>query len=195
MGGQGMPEGIKRIVSLGFTVIAALLYAGLLGYAIVCTLTGADTQFSANMVRAAGLLSGLVGSVVTAGFARSEPGGSAQLDREGPSAGRPPGEWRPLEALPLWRRNLASLASTLGLGGEVRAPRSGAGEGSAPDKVGTPVWVALLYFAVYFLVGVGAFLTGLLRSGAPEIVANAGWVWLGTAISSAYSFLGLNARR
>lgn len=100
----------------------------------------------------------------------------------------------------LLRRNLASLANTIGLplrGERVRAPRPGPGGGIDDDMQTStsPVWVALLYFGVYFVVGVAAFLTALLRSGAPEIVTNAGWVWLGTAISSAYSFLGLNARR
>ena len=66
MGGQFFPEQIKRIASLAFTVLAAILYAGVLGAAIVRTLSGADAAFSSNMVRAVGLLSGLVGSVVGA---------------------------------------------------------------------------------------------------------------------------------
>ena len=198
MGGLPVPEQVKRIASLAFTVLAAILYAVLLGLAIVQTFTGQEAQFSTNMARAVGLLSGLVGSVVTAGFARSEPGGVAH-GGDRPVGDRAPGGRRE-EPPSLLRRNLASLANTLGLplrGEPARAPRPGpGGDGSEDTQASTaPVWVALLYFGVYFVVGVAAFLTALLRPASPEIVTNAGWVWLGTALSSAYSFLGLSARR
>ena len=197
MGGLAVPEKVKRIVSLAFTVGAAILYGILLGLAIVQTFTGQSAQFSGNMARAIGLLSGLVGSVVTAGFARSEPVGVARGD--GPLGDRAPNGRVPKRPS-LLRRNLASLANTLGLTpfeepGRAPVPGPGGEVDDYPQTSSAPVWVALLYFAVYFVVGVAAFLTALLRPASPEIVTNAGWVWLGTAISSAYSFLGLNARR
>ena len=200
MGGQFFPEQIKRIASLAFTVLAAILYAGVLGAAIVRTLSGADAAFSSNMVRAAGLLSGLVGSVVTAGFARSEPRRGPQPIRDEPGRTAPPSPGRPARSRSLLYRKLASLANTLGLPLRLsrEAPPRSDGDIGLPDSgsgFNAPLWVALLYFGVYFVVGVGAFLTALLKAGAPEIVTNTGWVWLGTAITSAYSFLGLNARQ
>ncbi|MGM0400296.1 MAG: hypothetical protein ACQEQT_03240, partial [Chloroflexota bacterium] len=56
------------------------------------------------------------------------------------------------------------------------------------------VWIALLYFAIYFIVGIGAFFVTICRNNVPEIVVNSGWVWLGTVISSTYSFFGIDAK-
>jgi hypothetical protein len=55
------------------------------------------------------------------------------------------------------------------------------------------MWIGIIYFVIYFLVGLAAFLVTIVRGSAPDVVSNAGWVWLGTVISSAYSYLGLNA--
>ena len=193
----GIPERARRIISLSLTVIAAVLYAAVLGSAVVRTALQEAPEFSQNTMRAAGLLSGLVGSVVSAGFARSPRPGTVQLVNRHPMGDRTPVPWESLRPPSLLRRNLAGLASVLGLETEWRALRS------APDDADPPViesrmpaaaWVALLYFAVYFVTGVGAFVVAMWKDPVAEFLANAGWVWVGTVITTAYAFLGLNSR-
>ena len=193
----GIPERIRRLISLSLTVIAAVLYAGVLGSAVVRTALQESPHFSQNTVRAAGLLSGLVGSVVTAGFARSPRPGTVQLANRHPLGGRTPVAWQSLRPPSLLRRNLAGLASVLGLETEWRALRSSP-DGADPPMIDSHMpataWVALLYFAVYFVTGVGAFAVAMWKDPVAEFLANSGWVWVGTAISTAYAFLGLNTR-
>ncbi|NLX43583.1 MAG: hypothetical protein GXY79_08925 [Chloroflexi bacterium] len=69
-----IPAWMRQLVSVVATASAAILYAIVLGIAVYRTFTEGQPQFSETMTRAAAALSGLVGSVVTAGFAR---GGSA----------------------------------------------------------------------------------------------------------------------
>ncbi|MBC7315767.1 MAG: hypothetical protein H5T70_05030, partial [Chloroflexi bacterium] len=56
------------------------------------------------------------------------------------------------------------------------------------------MWIALLYFVIYFVVGVAAFALTLLRPSVPEIISNAGWVWLGTVATAGYSFFALDSQ-
>ncbi|MEA3407965.1 MAG: hypothetical protein U9R48_07790 [Chloroflexota bacterium] len=197
-----IPEQIRRALSLTLTLIAAILYAGILGNAVVRSALEEDPVFSDNMLRAAGFLSGLVGSVVSAGFAKSQPPVSVQMTNTYPMGGRTLTARHSLNPPSLVRRNLVGLASLIGLYPSTRpVPRSSTPEEGPPSEETPPareplsiaVWIALLYFAVYFLVGISAFFVTIWHDGAPEIVVNSGWVWLGTVISSAYSFLGLNA--
>jgi hypothetical protein len=202
------------MLSLLMTLVAAVLYALVLGGAVARTVIDPQPYFSENMVRAAGLLSGLVGAVVTAGFARSRAPAATPIRLRYRPQGRAAAimTWLPLRSLV--RRKLLSLAETLGLpvpaatlrdhddsqvphppmpGDLVPAPAPD-DEADPPRGASAPMWMALLYFAVYFLVGISAFLVSIWRGNVPELVSNAGWVWLGTIISSTYAFLGLNAR-
>jgi hypothetical protein len=207
-----IPARFRSIFSVVATVLAAVLYAVVLGGAVVRTFLENDPQFSDTIVRAVGVLSGLVGAVVTTGFARSQPAVSAPVSARHPLGGDAPTGWSDLKPPSLIRRKLLGLADTLGF----RRPtyrrstrRSGqdASEPSSGDDA-TPVtptphpasgladtvraWIGGVYFVIYFVVGIAAFLVSLLRASVPDIVANAGWVWLGTVLSSAYAFLGLN---
>lgn len=192
----GLPEAIQRMLSLALTIIAALLYAAVLGSAIIRAALESAPEFSDNTVRAAGLLSGLVGSVVTAGFARSPRPGTVQLSTEHPMGGATRTAWTSLAPLSLIQRNLLGLASIMGLGGRrtpSRVPSDDSEKPAMESKLPPTVWVALLYFTVYFLVGISAFLVAIWKEPVPEFIANSGWVWAGTVISAAYAFLGLNA--
>ena len=207
-GGDQIPVGVRQFLSLTMTVIAAALYAAILGYAIVGTLAGAEIVVTTAAIRAAQLLSGLVGSVVTAGFARSKRPVTVQVIASHPMGGRALTAWRTLRPPSLLKRNLMGLADTLGLrAGSLPVTRSTAPEGDGPSTGDRPtegaeeareapaaLWVAILYLAVYFLVGLGAFALTVVRSDAPEIISNAGWVWLGTIVSSGYSFFALDSQ-
>ena len=61
-------------------------------------------------------------------------------------------------------------------------------------RLGAVEWIALLYCIIYFIIGIVAFAITILKPTVPGLVANSGWVWLGMAITSTYSFLGLNLR-
>lgn len=188
----------RRILTVALTVGAALLYAAVLGYAIVLTLISPDQpQFSSGLVRAAGLLSGLVGSVVTAGFANSKQPGSVSISAPHPMGGRVATSWNTLRPPSRVRSKLIGLGELLGL----RTPRtfpsrttpSRDGD-SAPlpptptEGMGLQGWIGLLYFAVYFVTGAAAFVVSLFKMPVPELVDNAGGVFLGTIITSAYTF-------
>ncbi|HHX65551.1 MAG TPA: hypothetical protein GX702_11745, partial [Chloroflexi bacterium] len=199
--GHKIPAHIQGMFSLLMTLVAAALYVMVLGGAIVRTVLENQPYFSENMVRAAGLLSGLVGAVVTAGFARSgQPG-------MGPISVRRRNSSRSFRARSLVRRKLLSLAETLGLPVPTTTTRTrddlqpepdeptlppqpipDEEEADTPRDASAPMWVALLYFAVYFIVGASAFVVSIWRQDVPDIISNAGWVWLGTIISSAYAF-------
>lgn len=180
--GVSVPDNIKRLVSLSFTILAALLYGAILGGAVIKTLLDNTAVFSEGALRATQILSGLVGTVVTAGFARSRRvnAGSAAITQD--------------EGL-LLQSKLLGLADTLGLnirglvGSEKITPLED--EPARTAKINTATWVAGIYFVIYFLVGAGAFALTILRSGVPDIVSNSAWVWLGTLISSSYTFFGL----
>ena len=65
-----LPEWLRPAVSLILSASAALLYGILLSVAIIKTIVEGQPAFSPGTLRAAEMLSALVGSVVTAGFAR-----------------------------------------------------------------------------------------------------------------------------
>lgn len=191
-GAELVPDQIRRVLTLALTIIAALLYALVLGGAVVKTFVEGEPTFTENTVRAAGLLSGLVGSVVTAGFARSRRPALVRMTTDHPLGGRAVTAWSSLRPPSLIRRNLSSLASTLGL---VSSPSAALPDDEEPEiaqSITPTVWIALLYFVVYFLVGLGAFMLTIWRPVVPDIISNSSWVWLGTIISSSYSFFGLD---
>jgi hypothetical protein len=199
-----IPEQFRRMIILTLTLVAVALYAAIIVSAIVVTLTRENPQFGDNMERAAGLLSGLVGAVVTAGFARSKPSATAPISISHPLAGDTVTGWWRLRSPSLASRNLEGLGDLLGLP-DVPPPKVPDAEPLAPDEddeapepppapaqsMSAKTWIALAYVLVYLIVGLAAFVLILWRSPAPSIVANAAWVWFGTLISSAYSFFGL----
>jgi hypothetical protein len=188
-----LPAWIQRAIMLICTLAALGLYGGVLGTALVRTLQTAQPEFGDNMVRAAGLLSGLVGAVVTAGFARSQSLVTVQGSADDTGlAARKRRRSRKLQS------KLASLASTLGLAPAeaepLRAPEAVPDAPAESRRLSAIEWIALSYFVVYFAVGVVAFVVTITRTIVPDLIANSAWVWLGTAITSAYSYLGLNLR-
>lgn len=197
--GGMFPEWLRRSLSLTLTVLAALLYAAILGTAIVRTFLEPDPAFSQSAERTASLLSGMVGSVVAAGFARGRRPASVPITTDHPVGdGRARTSWRSLGPPSLVRCKFLGLATLIGARPAYAGPWS-ATEEEAPDlEPGrgwtVPLWIALLYFGVYFLVGAGAFAVTLLRSTTPEFLVNAAWVWLGTVMSSGYSFFALGAQ-
>jgi hypothetical protein len=197
--GDHLPDSLRHALTLTLTVLAALLYAAVLGTAIVRTFREPAPTFTEATVRTAALLSGLVGSVVTAGFAKGRQPASVPITTTHPmQPGRARTSWRSLRPPSLGRCRLLGLATLIGL--PVAAPLSWSVElpdadepAAVPDlEPGTPwsanLWVALLYFAVYLIVGALAFVLTLVRANTPDFLANAAWVWLGTVASSGYTF-------
>jgi hypothetical protein len=179
------PEQAKRLISLSFTILAVLLYGAILGGAVIKSILSSTAVFTEGALRATQILSGLVGTVVTAGFAR---GKSSNLS--------PTASQHDKGFLPLWyiQGKLLGLADTLGLyiGGLTAshiAPEED--EPVRVLKVNTATWIAGVYFIIYFLVGAGAFAITILRAQVPEIISTSAWVWLGTLISGSYSFFAL----
>ena len=189
-----IPDHIKGMLTLVMAIVTAVLYAIILGGAAIRTLLEADPVFSDNAVRAASLLSGLVGSIVTAGFASSRPAEPEDPDDDMPIVENPavmvsrqnPGRLR---------RNLAGLARVIGLpspwGVQARAAAADGGPITVGGLTGT-VWVALLYFAVYSVVGLASLLLSAFLPAVPDLVSSSAWVWLGTIVTSSYSFFGLD---
>ena len=83
--------------------------------------------------------------------------------------------------LPVVSASLASLAADAG-GAPAKTARS--------NKLA--MWLAIIYFVVYFIAGLGAFGLTVIRESVPDMVSNAGWVWLGTMVSAGYAFFGVN---
>jgi hypothetical protein len=192
------------MIILTLTLVAVALYAAIIVSAIVVTLTRENPQFSDNMERAAGLLSGLVGAVVTAGFARSKPSAAMPISISHPIAGETVTGWWRLRSPSLTSRNLEGLGDLLGVPDvpPTTAPNIEPLVPEEDDRMFEPppapaqtmsakTWIALAYVLVYITVGLAAFVVVLWRSPVPSLVANAAWVWFGTLISSAYSFFGL----
>lgn len=194
-----LPERLRMAVSLGLTSLAAMLYAVILGSAIVRTYLEPNPEFPEAMMRAASLLSGLVGSVVTAGFAQGRRPASVPITTEhllGP--GRARTAWSSLQPPSLARCKFLGLATFIGARMGHPSPWATTGDEAPELEPGQPwsaaLWVALFYFAVYFVIGAAAFVVTLMRPGTPEFLQNSAWVWLGTLGSSAYSFFGLNTQ-
>lgn len=204
--GSLVPEQIRRMLTLTLTLVAVALYGAILISALVITLYREDPQFSESMERAAGMLSGLVGAVVTAGFARSKSPDSSPISVSHPLAGQVVSNWKRLGPRSLASRNLEGLGDMLGMPDYPGSP-SRAVPGMAPatpegdeEPVVTPapakgmsakMWVALTYVLIYITVGLAAFVLAIWRPEVPSIIANSAWVWFGTMISSAYTFFGL----
>jgi hypothetical protein len=205
---QIIPDWLQQVLALILTIAAAVLYAVILGGAIVRTFVEPKPVFSEALVRAAGLLSGMVGSVVAAGFARARRPMAAPVIAPHPMGGRAVTSWTTLKAPSRARVKLQSLGELLGFWGKSRRParpidrETGSPTPAQPTPAepvpaqGTPLalWVGVLYFAVYFLVGIGAFAVIVLRPVVPDLIANSAWVWLGTVVASGYSFFGLNSQ-
>lgn len=191
-----IPEWLQQVLSLVLTILAALLYAAILGSAVVRTFVEGDPVFTEGAVRAASVLSGFVGAVVTAGFARGRRLGSTPIGVAHPMGGRTLSAWTSLKPASRTRSKLMGLAMILGLPIERALLQQLAladAEQPEPEKVMiSAVWIALLYLVVYFAVGACAFALSIIRPEVPDVIGNAAWVWLGTLISSGYTFFGLN---
>jgi len=195
---EPFPERLRDGFSVAFTLLAAALYAYVLGSAVVRSFLEPAPEFTEGAVRIAGLLSGLVGSVVSAGFAKGKRPATASVSVEHPLGCRSRTSWQTLQRPSLLRCRLLGLSRLLGL-----RPLAATADPATGDE--TPVeldpgrgltvnlWVALLYVALYFVVGAGAFVLVLTRPDTPEFLGNAAWVWLGTIVSSAYTYFGLGA--
>jgi hypothetical protein len=194
--GPMMPETVRQLTSLVLTISAALLYGLVLGSAILRTIIGPPPEFSPNMVRMAGLLSGLVGAVVTAGFARSDPPVSVQLSASHAIGGAALSAWRTIRPPSLLQRNLLGLAQMLGVRVGPRLAQAPTRDDLVQEapKINLALWIGGLYLLIYMAVGLGSIGVTLWIANAPEMVAQSGWVWLGTTVSSAYSFFNLSAR-
>lgn len=193
------PLWLQQALSLTLTVVAALLYALVVGNAVVKTFIEEQPTFTDGTTRAAGLLSGLVGAVVTAGFSRSKRPTTAPVSAKHPLGGHATTAWVSLKKPSRPRIKLQSLGETLGVPTVAPAPsrtEPTQGPGELPASQGMPaaLWVGILYFAVYFMVGLASFAAILLRSSAPEVVVNSAWVWLGTIMSSGYSYFALGSQ-
>jgi len=195
-----IPDLLQSALSLILTVVAALLYASILGMALARTIAEGNPVFSAGAVRAASLLSGLVGAVVTAGFARARQATASPATTPHALGGAALTAWTHLKPPSRARTKFLGLAGLLGFPVELlgRYPSAASGEEEeapvtdAPHMLTVAGWVALLYFAVYFLVGAVALVLTILRPEVPDLVLNAAWVWLGTVVSAGYSFFALD---
>jgi hypothetical protein len=203
-----IPEWIKPALALVLTASAALLYALILGTAIMRTAIEPHPVFSPGALRAAELLGGLVGSVVAAGFARGKQ----------PAPMHPvavlPGSWvthvtrSAVRVRALARNKLLSLGEIMGLERATPPLRdldelAPAEPAPAPAPAPTPspkpsnpaaVAVGLLYLVVYVLIGAAALIVTISKATVPEIVSNSAWVWLGTVASATYSFFALGGQ-
>lgn len=197
------PAWLRQFVSAIMTISAALLYAAVLGFAIVRTFQEGDPVFSPMMSRAAGVLGGLVGAVVAAGFTYSGRGISVQVALSRRHLVQNPISWV--------KRNFFGLAGVMGMPllPEIvlwvdpeapAAPGDPDPDAEAPSyELDEPVinkvslGISILYFVIYFVTGLGAFGLAVTRAAVPELVSNAAWVWLGSLISSGYAFFALNS--
>jgi hypothetical protein len=169
-----LPERLQRAAGAIVTVLAAVLYAVVLGSAIVRTAIEGEPIFSEMMLRMASLLSGLVGSVVAAGFARSRRPSATPIVTTHPiGGGIARTGWYSLRPPSRFQAKFLGVAAMVGVRVQSGAP-------TLSD--------------VYFVVGVGAFLLTITRATVPELVSNAAWVWLGTIVTSTYTYFGMDVR-
>ncbi len=194
-----LPEWLQRVSGAIVTVLAAILYSVVLGSAIVRTAIEGEPVFSEATLRMASLLSGLVGSVVAAGFARSRRPSAAPIIAHHPiGGGIARTGWYSLKPPSRFRSKFLGVAAMAGIrvrvGATVLSDVPSPADPPAAQAPTYALWVGLLYFAVYFLVGVGAFVLAVTRPAVPELVSNAAWVWLGTVVTSAYTYFGMDVR-
>jgi hypothetical protein len=194
-----LPERLQRAAGAIVTVLAAVLYAVVLGSAIVRTAIEGEPIFSEMMLRMASLLSGLVGSVVAAGFARSRRPSATPIVTTHPiGGGIARTGWYSLRPPSRFQAKFLGVAAMVGvrvqIGATTLSDVPSPADPPPPQAPGHALWVGLLYSAVYFVVGVGAFLLTITRATVPELVSNAAWVWLGTIVTSTYTYFGMDVR-
>ena len=198
--GELLPQRLRRILSLMLTVMAILVYAVVMGIAVYRTLTEPDPEFTQAWTRLVAGLSGLVGAVVTAGFSRGSQSTTSVVALQNPSKHKSLDVgWRALRSPSRARCKMLGLASFLGV--RVALPVAVVGaldedEVAEPDddtSSTSAVWLAVLYFCVYFITGAASLVTVLLTDNAPAFLSDAAWVWLGTVASSAYSYFSIDS--
>jgi len=201
-----VPTWVKELVTVGLAVSAIVLYGGILAAALYRTVASDPPFITYGMERAAAMLGGLIGTVVTAGFAQGRRTASVQARGLRPVGARPPSLWERLDAGSLVQGKMLGLARTVGLpvisislaslaadqaGAPVGAPTGAPASTTQSNKLS--MWMAIVYFVVYFVVGLGALGLTLVWETVPDMIANTGWVWLGTMISAGYAFFGVNS--
>ena len=196
--GIAIPAWLRPALSLVLSTSAALLYGILLSVAIIRTVVEGQPTFSPGTLRAAELLSALVGSVVTAGFARGkQPAEAIHASWFRPRSWAARVAAARKRTLSLAQNKLVALGEVLGF---YRAPFAETRDVGHPEEIVSPeplrgnpaaFVVGMLYFGVYFVVGVAAFIVTVARSAVPDLISNSAWVWMGTLISSAYAFFAL----
>lgn len=193
-----VPVWLREVITLGLTISAVLLYGGVLFAAIFRTLTTDPPYITYGMQRAASLLSGLVGTVVTAGFARGSREATVQSRSLRQMDDPAPSRWQRFNARSLVKGKLKGLARTVGLPMVTVDPTAFAADDVPVDQPSEPpanrlaMWMAIAYFVIYFFVGLAAFCLTIMRDGMPEMIANAGWVWVGTLVSAGYAFFSMD---
>jgi uncharacterized membrane protein (DUF485 family) len=190
-----VPERIRQVLAFALTVIALILYVAVLGDALVRTYFQGMPELPIATTRFASLLSGLVGAVVTAGFARATRPVSVPLSAPHPLGGWARTGWSTLRPPSRTRIKLLGLSEMLGLHPADLDPdetSSDEEEAERRHSLDAATYLALAYFLVYFLVGLGAFLLAFSRPEVPDLVMNTSWIWVGTIVSSGYAFLGLS---
>ncbi len=189
------PERIRQVLGFALTVIALILYVLVLGDALLRTYIQGMPELPIATTRFASLLSGLVGAVVTAGFARATRPGTVPVSAPHPLGGWARTGWSTLHPPSRTRVKLLGLSQMLGLPPADLDPdetSSDEEEAKRRRKLDVATYLALAYFLAYFLVGLGAFLLAFTRPEVPDLVMNAAWIWVGTIVSSGYAYLGLS---
>ncbi len=193
-----VPESIQRLATEIFTVLAAVLYALILGTAIVQSLLGQEATLTDGAIKAARMLGGLVGAVVSAGFAGSWRASTTPLSTQHAIGGLTTSSWASLRPTSRRRSKLTSLARALGflprLTSHVRAAPGGGEEPGEPESPGVALGMALLYVIVYFAVGIAAFALVLIKADVPELVESSAWTWLGSVMASVYTYFGMDVQ-
>jgi hypothetical protein len=194
------PEPLRRVLVFVLTITAVVLYAVVLGIAIVATIrSDGATALSLNqgMVNTAKALSALVGAVVAAGFGRSDAPSTVQLDADHAMGGRVATSWHSLKPPSLFERNMRSLGELIGI--RMVRDRSSNTRDDSEVPVTSPqtglslsAWVGLTYFVVYVLVGAAALIVSLYRPVVPDLISTTGSVFVGTMVASAYTFFSIN---
>jgi len=190
-----VPERIRQVIAFLLTVAALILYVVVLGDALLRTYLLGMPELPVATTRFASLLSGLVGAVVTAGFARANRPASIPVTAPHPLGGWAHTGWNTLRPPSRARAKLLGLSEMLGLHPTGLIPAQTATDEEETNRrrsLDAATYLALAYFLVYFLVGLGAFLLAFTRPQVPDLVMNAAWIWIGTIVSSGYAYIGLS---
>jgi len=187
-----IPDWLRSALSLLLTLAAAALYAYILGLAELRTYVEGAPVFDENMVHAAGLLSGLVGAVVAAGFAQGRAPSANPASPAHATGGVVRTGWVRIQQPSLAKVKFLGLARVLGFRAGPRLSMRTA-EPAPSARTTLVMIVGVLYFLVYLLVGAAALALTITRPVVPELIANAGWVWLGTVLSAGYTFFALGS--